>query len=186
MALFFQYPLAAGPQAKKWDKEPATVLGLTLGGPFNESTMELCPQGWAFDMGDKMCLRKGYMPEYGVLEVDGRPNLGFGYRLYVTLKEALLTEISITGQYREWDAIKDVLIEKYGPPHKIENEKVTNLNGAVFMSERLSWDGKKVSIMASARTTDLNTVSVMFFDNANLKRAVESDRQRAKGAASKL
>jgi hypothetical protein len=171
--------------AAPWAQEPRTVFGIELGANFDALNIPDCPSSINKPPATQICIAGGGIGP--VFELGHLPDFGFNYRAHIiTAQDASITAIRITAPNAHWNALVEVLRERYGAPSKTSTTKVTNMAGAAFDVAELLWVGSRTTIMAVERSGRVDECTVDFNDMAAVSRQDAAKRQRAKESAGKL
>ena len=120
-------------------------------------------------------------------EIDGFPTLGFPvFGHSVSLHEGAIESLSLLAHRHNWSQLKQLLVERFGPPHNISQERVTTRAGAQLQSESLVWMGAKTVIVADERAAQIDQSGVSFRDVATARASEASKARAAKQGAGKL
>ncbi len=173
--------LGAGAQ---WAQEPTSVMGVQLGG--KKEDIPRCPAGNAALKSTTVCVEPNAAgPEYGTLW--GLPlNFilgGADVRFVDGRVQLVLVAVRHDESYRR---LKAILIERYGPPHSVEDKSVTTLDGAPMESEESTWLGPNVLILLSERAGRFDRSRVAFSYRPLGQKKLQDDARDAKSDASKL
>lgn len=168
----------------QWPQEPAAVMGITLGGA--QDSIPKCPSGNAALLSQSTCVELSTIePTIGTLW--GLPLkfiLGGGH---VSFVDGRVAQISITVRRADdYIRLREILIERYGKPHKAESLVVTANSGAVVSSEETSWTGDNVFILLSERSERIDRSQASFVFRPLIRRSDRYDRDAIKRQAEKL
>jgi hypothetical protein len=169
---------------KKWAQEPTAYRGVPFGAPMVEAREKL-------RFGAKQC-----KPAYGQLSklIPGTTSCYLHGSLEVgrvrvsetlTFAHDRLAGVAMHFEANDFDSMKAVFLEKYGPPTSETKTPVSNKMGAVFQNEELEWQGPsiRISMTRFVNTLDNSMASLdtVEFDEEYLRRAKE-EREKAKKA----
>jgi hypothetical protein len=159
----------------KWVQEPSSFQGVKFNEPITNSVSDDCPKSIsasgaiAEEYADLEKIKT--FPE-GVFCYLVTPHFPSGVSANMRVfpqKSSLLSEPYITTHLKDrngkvqqiisgfntsdFSQVKDMLIAKYGNPHKESVTKITTLGGREFDSNNMDWEGKKVSIHVESLVT---------------------------------
>lgn len=170
-------------EAEVWAQEPTSFIGIKL----NEKLiyqLKQCPEDYDFDAPEEMCYERPYIEGYYSLR--DTPPLGIGYGAAVMTHESQIREIRLTTKADNYDAVKSMLLQKYGKPLKQSSETVKTKVGAAFQNEKTYWDGQRITIILEKYydTIDKSSVSVINKDVAY--KAIKAEKDKMANNASNL
>ncbi len=194
-------------QAKKWDKEPTTFLGIKLNEPFNNSVSMECPPEFkykkdyanttdvAINLPDGV-LCYNYTPSDGYLSVLPNP-LPMPISLDVVTDNNTLSgnveRIQSVFFTKDFSELIAIFVAKYGPPHKQLVEKLKTKGGQEFDNNIADWNGKNVSIhmesliSRSATGSTINENGIFYINTKSyLTKITEESRTSIQKSADKL
>jgi len=151
--------------APKWSNEPDSYRGLKFGASESEAKhifqgvgrCVAAPKGQQATIGDRACVT-----QYELGEVSVR-----GFLVFVDGK--FVKSIS-TFDSRSFDKVRDIITERYGPPH-------------VTLGDKLGWTGKDVTIsLGRGITQSVFALGLVSFEEATK----EAEKAAKKKAAEKM
>ena len=136
---------AAGREPVIWKQEPTSFIGITLDQPLTASAKE-CPR----ELASELCIHRRYDPiEVCCVGIEPFRSVA-NVRTSDSTPEGRVGLIELEFESRGFARVADILIVKYGKPHKREVGKVRTKGGAEFESVELSWVGARVRIVATS------------------------------------
>jgi len=175
---------------QKWDREPEAVFGIKLGGLVSELSLPLCPPknraGFYDTEPANLCIfNSPYLPEKGA-DLYGTPELTVPYRASLGYYKGVVSAIYLRLHQSNFEKLKAILMERYGPPTKVEVLEVTSGAGAKLTSQQIEWKGVKTNIMAIERVDTITQSYVAFSDVGTLEKKVFDLNSSTKGDAAKF
>lgn len=177
-------------QTKRWDKEPETVFGIPLGEAIPAGLVPTCPpvgRENGYKQPTELCIEFSsgrYANEIAAL--NALPFRDIAHSSSIHFDDGRVSNILISLNHNGYDKMRQILVERYGEPTKIERSTVTSMAGASIDSERLSWVGVKNSVSLSERSDRIDRSLVVFSNNALTQSAEKKRKNAVKDAASKL
>lgn len=176
--------LVSASALSQWQQEPTSVMGIELGG--TQQSIPKCPPGNAALLSQTTCVELSSIePKIGTLW--GLPVkfvLGGGDVFFVDQRVA---QIAIKVRHSDdYARLRQILIERYGQPHKVESLVVTANSGAVVTSEETSWSGDRVFILLSERSDRIDRSQASFVFRPLMRRSNGYSRDAVKGEAAKF
>ena len=170
---------APSPAAKTWDREPTTVFGVLLGGPIPRSSFPACVKPTRendYARPSETCLQE---PEYGypIAYLKGLGISGVADEASLHLLDEKVVSVHVSFRQQTYGAMKSILIERYGPPSKIESMDVVTRGGANLTSEVASWEGVQNEITLVERVGKVDQ-SVAAFTNRQMQK-LQQDRKNS-------
>lgn len=172
----------------EWTQEPATFLGMTLGGGFPDSLSDcpILPTGgpdYAAMLHGPSCLIK--MSEE-IKAIWNPPNIGIDYSASAFLSNGKIRAIYLKLHSNDFTEMRKLLVLKYGEPSKTADVPVKTAAGGDFTSEEDNWTGKHVSILLSERANTVDHASVYVTDNDLAAKVQAENNKKEDEAASKF
>lgn len=174
-----------------WKQEPTSFIGIPLDQPLTANVKE-CPQGEPYT---ELCMSSRYSAQHLVevccVRIEPFETVGYVYTSDST-REGKVGLIELNFESARFKQVADILIVRYGRPHKQEVKKVKTKGGAEFDSVEMSWVGAQARIVATSlssrffsesagRLIELGTVMVWTESYAGQK-ASKADEAARKGA----
>ncbi|MGS0625019.1 hypothetical protein ACU8YE_19065 [Ralstonia sp. VS2407] len=173
---------SATPPAAVWTKEPTSFLGFEFGQPLPD-TLPACPRGdRELAYTTTSCLQ-GSDPIFRMWRA---PDLGFAYSNSIFLYSGKVASVTLKVNDDSYQALKSLLITRYGPPTNASISTVKSLVGAEFRSEELAWIGTNVDISLYQRYDKVDESAVFVQNKALMKASMDQDRAKHGDPASKL
>lgn len=177
-------PAWAQHHGRTWPKEPAAVFGLELGKPIAADDIPECSSTNRPPAARFHFCRRGVDGLSRIL-VGGFNTSSFGEGI-ITVKDGRAVALTIFSLQRFYPDLRDVMVERYGPPSVQAIDKPMTRAGVEYRSERMEWWGSKVHIRQEERAATIND-SVTIFEYIPALREQATDRaKRAKSEASKM
>lgn len=170
--------------SQTWSREPTSVFGLKLGAPLKPGDLEPCDTK-AQDSGPLAFCRTDSVGYSAPFLVGGFPVREFREGM-LTVDDGVVSALMIQGNHSDYAQIRALLIERYGAPTKRVAAEVQNTAGAAFKSERLTWIGKRVSIVLIERSGRVDQTAVNFMHNASTASSAQEREQKTKADAAKM
>lgn len=174
------YAAKGSPQAQ-WPLEPTSFIGIKFDQNLIYQLKE-CPSNYSVP--DEICYKKpfrGYYPLFAV------PSLGLhGYTAGVATHDSLIQEIILATKIEDYEALKLMLVQKYGKPTLQGAEPVKTRAGATFQNEKLYWEGLKVSIILTKYSDTIDKSALSVINNAVAIKAVKAEHDKLIKNASQL
>lgn len=148
---------AVAQQSSKWE-EPTSFLGVKLDEPVS---IPRCARG-----SDELCQVPSLTGNKDLTIIRRTPDLGFSYSLYAFTNDGVTYDVSLDTKATNFLQLKTLLVERYGPPHKDEQQTVHNGFGTAFPDEVLTWEGPNMQITLEQRSGSIDKSSVDFRDKA--------------------
>lgn len=139
---------SSGKGAITWKLEPTSVIGVLLDHPLTASAEE-CARG---EPVAKLCFYRNNPLEVCCVGVEPFRNIAY-VRTSDTHPEGKVGSIEMEFESSDFKQVADILVVKYGRPHKREMKKVKTRGGAEFESVEMSWVGANVGIVATSLST---------------------------------
>jgi hypothetical protein len=141
-----------------WEKEPASVMGMTLGAP-PPTTIPDCAGDW--HAATSLCIYGRSNPKANatLLDLAGLPFPGLNVRGQVIVFEGKVAVIKLYVSHDDYSRLKDVLIGQYGHPTMTEG------GAARPGTEKLIWGGRESSLSYSESSDQPRLSVAAFFDN---------------------
>jgi hypothetical protein len=177
-------PAKKSPQAQVavWDKEPTSFLGFELGKPV-PSDIPTCPTSLhELAYTRTTCLKEGDPTR----DVWWAPQIGIPHTDYISLQDGKVASVTLNTSAENYEALKRLLITRYGAPTKTSVTTVQNMEGGKFASEESDWNGVNVDIQLYQRFDKIDQSSVFVHDKALMKVVEDVRRAKENDAASKL
>lgn len=168
-----------------WPAEPTAVFGIPIGERFENDRIEECGGVKAETEKNPVAACALIRPGFGGITISGFPIPSFEEG-FIGREDGIVTAIMLHGQQAHYGGIKGVLVERYGKPHKTTTEKVQNKMGAVFTSEVLYWEGKKVALTLYERSGKVDRTSALFTSLEQSAKRSGDHEKTLKESASKL
>jgi hypothetical protein len=181
---------AAAPAAHAWTKEPsgyrgaewgtdlaktAEVVGLLMGRCIcsdADLTSFSCPKEVkADDVPDRRSCRSA-------LDVAGTE-----VEDMLQFENDRLASTYMTFAADDFDKMRDIFVEKYGPPDSTSDAQVHNRMGAAFTNTSLEWHGPRVTITLERYGSDLTKASATIGLNTFRDHLAEAMKKRTKAGA---
>ncbi len=144
------------------------MMGIELGAP--KERIERCPAGNAALTSAVTCLEESSMTW-------GLP-ITFHLAGWTSLVDGRVAAVYMTVRRdSDFQRLKSIMVERYGPPHRVSTEEVTTRSGAVVPSEESAWNGSKVNITLSERAGRVDQSRVSFSYKPLAQAAQERSRQ---------
>src|SRR5688572_13536068 len=125
-----------------WPQEPAAVFGITLGKPFpGAGEIGDCPVFAPFRRephSGELCVDGGEDFSAERIPLRNVPLDGITDKATVLLHDGQVRSIVVTFDAKRYDAMKALLIARYGAPHAQSNEAVTDTGSATSTAEVVS------------------------------------------------
>lgn len=164
-----------------WIQEPISFLGIK----FDEKLiyqLKQCPADYSIPA--ETCYKTPFRNYYPLFAV---PSLGLhGYTAGVFTHDSLVREVVLSTKIEDYDAVKAMLIQKYGHPKSQIKETVKTKVGAAFQNEKSYWEGQKIQIILSMYSDDIDTSSVSVINKVVAIKALQEERNKLSENASKL
>ena len=146
-----------------WEKEPTSVIGMTLGAPL-PTTIPDCPGDW--HAAPPLCVYARSNPKANgiLLGLAGLPFPGLNVRGQVVVFEGNVAVIKLYVSHDDYGRLKDVLIGQYG------QSTMTEGGGARPGTEKLIWGGRKSSLAYTESSDQAGLSVAAFFDNTLMSR----------------
>ncbi|EIK64006.1 hypothetical protein [Pseudomonas lactis] len=164
-----------------WVQEPTTFLGIK----FDEKLiyqMKQCPADYSVP--PEICYQRPFQGYYPLFAV---PSLGLhGYTAGVLTYDSLIREIVLNTKKDDYDAVVALLTQKYGRPQSQKTEMVKTKVGATFQNEKSYWEGKKVQIILSKYSDNIDTSSISVINKSVAVEALRDEHGKVNENASKL
>ncbi|MFJ3486610.1 hypothetical protein ACIPL1_24875 [Pseudomonas sp. NPDC090202] len=155
---FMAYAATPAKSAPKvWQQEPKSFLGLT----FESASVAALPQCRPVTLSapnrTEMCREESYSTDY--YSLDGLPSLGLAYHqtLGVKVAGAQVEYFYLSGSTNDFEKVRQLFTEKYGPPTSSAAPVVKTKVGATFTNDTLTWQGSTVQIVLERYSDDINT-----------------------------
>lgn len=165
-----------------WTKEPTSFLGFEFGQPLPD-TLPACPRDDRELAYTRTSCLQGSSP---VFRMWWAPDLGFSYSNSIFLYAGKVASVTLKVHEDSYQALKSLLITRYGPPTSASVSTVKSLVGAEFRSEELAWIGTNVHISLYQRYDKVDESAVFVQNNALMKASMDEDRAKHGDPASKL
>lgn len=164
-----------------WDREPEAFWGLKLGAPLAAQLPECSRDPRHTRLYSLQQERRCYkVPEYSkrFVELAVNPPLGIG----VADAQAWLLDGNIEGvrfkvAHYNWRKLESLLVERFGPPTKVETVQLTTRAGARLSGQDLVWAGANVFIELS-EYADRITESVLWVTTSTMRAASEAEAKK--------
>ncbi|PBJ12922.1 hypothetical protein BSF43_18770 [Pseudomonas ogarae] len=164
-----------------WAQEPTTFLGIKLDEKLIYQ-LKLCPNDYSVPA--EICYQRPFQGYYPLFAV---PSLGLhGYTAGVLTHDSLVREVVLNTKVDDYEAVMALLTQKYGRPQSQKTEMVKTKVGATFQNEKSYWEGKKVGIILSKYSDDIDTSSVSVINKTVAAKALQDERGKVDENASKL
>lgn len=96
-----------------------------------------------------------------------------------------LTQIYMQFKSSSFDTVKEIFIERYGTPTRVETTPVRTKAGVEYENETLFWIGEAVEVHLARFGTNVDEASVLFYDRAFMaEQAKAAEEAKKKAAAS--
>ncbi|HSY51167.1 MAG TPA: hypothetical protein VLC46_20340 [Thermoanaerobaculia bacterium] len=162
------FAFAAAPQPT-WEKEPAEVRGVPFGA--SEALVKKTLRIGCVSIGeDRECVQRF---KIGDIRVVG----GFD------VTDDRMHTVTFLFDSPNFEAMKAVLIEKYGPPTEQHSEPFQTKSGATYDNTVLTWVGVEVRVDARKFGSSLDSSRVEFNTSEWLRKLADRDAMKAKKAA---
>lgn len=168
----------------QWAQEPTSVLGITLGAP--SSSIPLCPPPAppAYNRHAFLCYEPLSVTKKSAI-VSGGIDLSVATSAYVAFVDGSIASVSIVTERANYDRLRSLLVERYGPAHKAIASSVAT-NYGVLTSNDLSWSGTKTSIVLRERSERIDRSGAYFSYRPLWDAAQGQEAHDLKREASKL
>lgn len=165
----------------KWQQEPSAFMGVKLEGNLKYE-LKQCPAG--YDLPTELCWKSTSEEFY---EVWGLPKVGIdNLRMSVKVVDSNIQYIRLTTYDDQFPKLRDLLVQKYGNPSSTRKEIVKTAAGATFDNEKLYWQGVNITMVLSRYSGDIETSSLVIFNEKAAAEALTKSQKGIKEAASKL
>lgn len=169
---------AVAGQSSKW-QEPTSFLGVKLG---ESLALPSCRSASK----DELCKTSTSKDRRTFFLVDHTPDLGFEYKLFVDTESDVSSMIILDTKRSNFETLKTLLSERYGPPRSDKNGTVQNRMGATFSNEVLAWTGPNYLIRLEQRGRSLDRSNLYVFDKAKMDAEEARTQADTKSKASAL
>lgn len=177
--------LACSTFAQDWPQEPDRAMGVMLGAEV-AAAAPVC----SGDVSRTICIAgPGPVPSIDAKyrQVNGAPDLGVPiWGTSVLLHDGRVRAFVFTAHERNWPALRSLLVERYGKPHRTELRRLSTTGGGVFDSEVLLWRGKRTEIEAHQRAGMVTEAGVSITDVALQRQHEAAGSASTKAGAGKL
>lgn len=164
-----------------WAQEPTTFLGIKLDEKLVYQ-LKQCPNDYSVPV--EICYQRPFQGYYPLFAV---PSLGLhGYTAGVLTHDSLIREVVLNTKVDDYEAVMALLTQKYGRPQSQKTEMVKTKVGATFQNEKSYWEGKRVGIILSKYSDDIDTSSVSVINKTVAAKALQDERGKVDENASKL
>jgi hypothetical protein len=173
------------PAAASWTKEPESVLGIKLGQEVPADSPPPCdPPRYSGPNGANrvMCIANRSAK---VLLFDWQP-IDFLERVSAVLQDGKVSSILLIAEHGNYIALKQMLIDRYGPPQRVHSNQAQTLSGATFDSETLKWLGRNVDLVVSEHAGSIEQSSAMFSHKKLTQDLAEELSRNTRNNAEKL
>lgn len=165
----------------KWQQEPSAFMGVKLEGNLKYD-LKQCPAG--YDLPTELCWKSTSEEFY---EVWGLPEVGIdNLRMSVKVVDSNIQYMRLTTYDDQFPKLRDLLVQKYGNPSSARKEIVKTTAGATFDNEKLYWQGVNITMVLSRYSGDIETSSLVVFNEKATAEALTKSQKGIKEAASKL
>lgn len=165
----------------KWQQEPSAFMGVKLEGNLKYE-LKQCPAG--YDLPAELCWKSTSEEFY---EVWGLPKVGIdNLRMSVKVVDSNIQYMRLTTYDDQFPKLRDLLVQKYGNPSSTRKEIVKTAAGATFDNEKLYWQGVNITMVLSRYSGDIETSSLVIFNEKAAAEALTKSQKGIKEAASKL
>lgn len=162
-----------------WAQEPTTVFDMPLGEQVTSVNVPQC-EGTGHTRVDKLsCVRDTDALADRIRTVYSTPNIGFDFTTRAYLYAGAIASISLTFNSTDFQAMEELLRERYGRPHKVTIVQAAFGSGAKLPLRTLTWTGRKVSIIAIERV-EIDKANVSF-----ISRTIAAQQQANEQAAAR-
>jgi hypothetical protein len=179
-----QLAMAADPP---WKQEPATVMSIELGGPWEPLDSHHCPnqRGDGREVCWGIATYAGLPAGQVIHSMHNLPDLGFPYEASILTADERIASLSLSLDRRDFDRVVRILVERYGKPHKTADGTFANGTGAMLPARLVSWTGRRVRIVAQERVRlDRSSITFESIEIAGSEDAKSNASEKA--AASRL
>lgn len=190
-----QQPAGSSPAgaAVTWDKEPDGYRGLTWGTTVAAAaevldSAERCLCMWGGD-DNSLCKAKPEKDpkkvppsrvcfttfEVGPVQVEDQ----------ITFLNDSLAAASMSFDTDHYEKMREIFIDKYGPPTSRESKEVQNRMGATFQQEELEWKGKTTTVSLNRYGSKLTQGAAYLLTNAyrdHVQATAEAEKKKGSKA----
>lgn len=174
-----------------WKQEPTSFIGISLDQPLTASIKE-CPKGEPYT---ELCMSSRFSAQHPIevccVQIAPFENVAYVHTSDST-REGKVGLIEANFESAHFKQVTDILIVRYGKPHKQDVKKVKTKGGAEFDGVEMSWVGAHAGIVATSlssrffselagRLIELGTVMVWTESYARQEAAKANEAAR-KGA----
>ena len=172
-------------QSAQWASEPSSVFGIKLGQPLLGEAIPPCGGIVGNEVDPAITVCAMYRPSLHGVSIAGFPIAEFQSG-FVILSEDIVTSILIEARRSDYNAVKRVLIERYGKPTSISNEVKQNRVGGKFNSEEYLWVGKNVTLQLDEIGDKVDQTKVFFYDMKSAEKFKHEAELKRKTDAAKM
>lgn len=171
----------------KWIQEPTKVMGIELGVPLSPDFPD-CQTGSRVDRSPPrdVCVYNALRATPDAVLLGNLPFSDLHISGVVQFFRAKVSSINLDLPHQDYNKIKRILIDRYGPATNVTSTQVTATSGASAPSESLVWQGVRVRIALIERAARIDRSAVDFEDNELSKQKAEAMNQLEHAEASKL
>jgi hypothetical protein len=156
-----------------WEKEPADFRGVPFGSSEAEMNKKLGNLICADIKGNRWC-----WGNYAIGDTMGSNKFRF--------HDDKLVEVSYDFEPKDFEFVKGVFVEKYGPPTTASTAVVENRMGASFLNETLVWNGRNIYLLLEKYSSKITESTASYWLKSWMESGMKEIENKKKNAADDL